>query len=284
MNMQIWTVNRLKSIFERNGWSADGVMNDEIQKRFNTIGEILDQITVEEAELVLTLLQDFKKIDYLDYIAYLQTAFFSVPQGTFLNVRSVAVGPIVSKKDREKGKNKSGLSLPYSFINLILKKNLPNGGVAYRDFVYIDNFINNNYDNSDLVIVLDDYIGTGDTALEFLEEFESRSPGVSQKLIVISVFAHSIGIDRLREEGYRIFFGDTQRRGISDSTRLSNVDVSLDLMRNIENNLKVDPDFELGYGRSEGLVSLVRTPNNTFPVFWIASKKDKTSWPAPFPR
>lgn len=55
-------------------------------------------------------------------------------------------------------------------------------------------------------------------------------------------------------------------------------------MRNIENRIfsKVG-DYSLGFKESESLISLLRTPDNTFPIFWNNYKKNINLRP-PFPR
>ena len=56
---------------------------------------------------------------------------------------------------------------------------------------------------------------------------------------------------------------------------------NIKLMTQIENKLKIDKNFSFGYNRSEALISLIKTPNNTFPVFWFTNKKHNV---APFLR
>ena len=51
-------------------------------------------------------------------------------------------------------------------------------------------------------------------------------------------------------------------------------------MESIEEKIKAHDNEKLGYMGSEALITLARTPNNTFPVFW----KQKNNKKAPFPR
>ncbi len=51
-------------------------------------------------------------------------------------------------------------------------------------------------------------------------------------------------------------------------------------MESIEKKIKPHKNEKLGFKSSEALITLIRTPNNTFPVFW-KQKKDRI---APFPR
>ena len=51
-------------------------------------------------------------------------------------------------------------------------------------------------------------------------------------------------------------------------------------MKNISKMFISNEKMYLGYNDSEGLVSMIRTPNNTFPFYWYEKKKGH----APFSR
>ena len=70
------------------------------------------------------------------------------------------------------------------------------------------------------------------------------------------------------------------KKGISDRTD-GNKDAFCKLMKEIETRIKVRENCEFGYSHSEGLVKMMRTPNNTFPIYWMKNKKNKAP---PFPR
>ena len=55
-------------------------------------------------------------------------------------------------------------------------------------------------------------------------------------------------------------------------------------MHAIEGAIKVSSDYNFGYKQSEALVRMIRTPNNTFPIYWYRDKKKKINIYAPFPR
>lgn len=53
----------------------------------------------------------------------------------------------------------------------------------------------------------------------------------------------------------------------------------------ISKKLKVkNKSLYLGYKKSEGLVTMIKTPNNTFPFYWYEGKRDGKFMMAPFPR
>ena len=71
-------------------------------------------------------------------------------------------------------------------------------------------------------------------------------------------------------------------KGISDKYTLTQKTRALSLMESIEDWLNVADDYRFGFGRSEALVSMLRTPNNTFPVYWLDKKS--LDYKSPFPR
>lgn len=72
----------------------------------------------------------------------------------------------------------------------------------------------------------------------------------------------------------------TFNKGITDNYTEEELSEKLMLMNTIESKIKVHKNEKLGFKGSEALISLIRTPNNTFPVFW----KERKGRKAPFPR
>ena len=55
-------------------------------------------------------------------------------------------------------------------------------------------------------------------------------------------------------------------------------------MLRIEKMIPAGSFFSLGYNDSEALVTLLRTPDNTFPIFWKEYKKNGKKFEGPFSR
>ena len=72
-----------------------------------------------------------------------------------------------------------------------------------------------------------------------------------------------------------------KKKGISDKYSDTELSKKIKLMEHIEKNLDIPDDYLFGYKKSEALVTMIRTPNNTFPVFWYNKKNEDN---APFPR
>ena len=72
-----------------------------------------------------------------------------------------------------------------------------------------------------------------------------------------------------------------RQRGISDFYEDEILHENIQLMREIEDKMSIREKYKFGYKKSESLVTMCRTPNNTFPIFWEESGNMKI---APFPR
>ena len=55
-------------------------------------------------------------------------------------------------------------------------------------------------------------------------------------------------------------------------------------MLEIEKMIPGGSHYTLGYNQSEALITMVRTPDNTFPIFWKTYKKGSQKFDAPFSR
>lgn len=123
------------------------------------------------------------------------------------------------------------------------------------------------------IILIDDFIGSGDKTLRKLKAVEEEY--VFSYLESPSVHAASLagmqrGVDALRNYGSHVFHCVDVPRGISDFG--SNLSRQLDSlrMRQLELLFQRGRNYKLGYKRSEALFGIVghKVPNNVFPIFW----------------
>ncbi len=99
-------------------------------------------------------------------------------------------------------------------------------------------------------------------------------------MFIIALVSMQQGMDFLRQDGVQVFSSVVMRKAISDRT--DGKDASFrPLMESLEAAIKVRSEYTFGYAHSEGLVKMIRTPNNTFPIFWMKNKKNQSP---PFPR
>jgi hypothetical protein len=74
------------------------------------------------------------------------------------------------------------------------------------------------------------------------------------------------------------------KKGISDYYHSPIREEKTRIMKEIEKLIRMKKRFSLGYNSSEALFTLIKTPNNTFPVFWKEYKKNGVIFEAPFQR
>jgi hypothetical protein len=133
------------------------------------------------------------------------------------------------------------------------------------------------------VVLVDDYIGTGDTAVSVCRQLV-ECPWGGDKLIVLTLVSLETGWRAVQNLGVPVYAAVLRKRAISDSARFEDAELARFQMRNIEGRLGLAPELYLGYKQSEGLEAMLRTPDNTLPVFWTPVAGDRSEWPAPFLR
>ena len=95
-------------------------------------------------------------------------------------------------------------------------------------------------------------------------------------MVVCSLFVSEKGLKQVLDNGCRIeYIEQTQNivNGLSKQEK--------DLLAQIEEAIGVEEDFRFGFGGSANLITLIRTPNNSLPLFWLDKGRSHT---APFPR
>ena len=247
-----------------------------MESRFNRFCERLCTLDAEEQRLVIELTRRFTAIggaEYPQLILKLMNRLHSQKLPVFSEAGKVFILPLIAPEDR--GRTKSSSVVWYHCREELIRYSLllADKKVLYHDIEEASN---------ELVILVDDFVGSGETAVSAVNWFTDSFGTDPKQIIILSIAALEMGIDHVRQKtGVEIYAYYNFRKGISDYYSDDQRDGCLKTMAGIEDKLKVDSDFRLGYAQSEALISLIRTPNNTFPVFW--KKKDKSS-PAPFLR
>ena len=123
------------------------------------------------------------------------------------------------------------------------------------------------------IVLVDDFSGTGNSALKFLSWADSRirSRNLSAKNIYLAFFCAMEQTGKCGLPASRLFVGGWLKRGISDFYDPGEVPSRIAEMIDIERTLEGLPKkYSLGFEKSESLYSteLLNIPNNNFPIFW----------------
>lgn len=133
------------------------------------------------------------------------------------------------------------------------------------------------------VVFIDDFVGTGETVEECYEAFSQRHPDMTS--VVASIVAQERGIATAERLGVQVLTNHRRGRTLSDGIAIEGEPAeNLRIYNLIEGRVGVGHDYRLGYGASEAVVTVSRTPDNTLPIFWTNAQQEDFKWPAPFPR
>lgn len=269
---------RLTAIFMIKSWKIDDGDNDF--SLFNRFCTALATLSDEEQILVLELTEKFTKIDgnnYFDYLTETLNNFIETNRTKLEKIKNIFIAPLLSPKDF--GKSKSSTAVQYFLRDIVFTyPDVANKKVSFTDGLEVNSTLINREDS--ILLLVDDFVGSGGTALEAIQFLESEKNIDKSRISIITIATLEKGEKGLNEKNIPIFYALKFKRGISDNYDRESALEKLSIMESIEKKLRVHKNEKFGYDSSEALITLIRTPNNTFPVFW----KQKKGRMAPFPR
>ena len=243
----------------------------------------------QERELVLKLAEDFLWKTLGDYGFLCSSALSKVDMPTWNNASRIFFVPLVHPKDLDKGK--SGLELPrIAKLHAVPSIQGLQTAVQNRTLHCLESMeaLARRWGerNGALIVFFDDFMGTGESALSAIEHYRTEVAVESDTVIVVVLVGMEAGVYDVSHKACSVYTARTVQKGISDNPSLDSTDkqAASEIMREIEQRIRVSRKHLFGYGSSEALVALENTPNNTFPVFWTTTEVGGHSWPAPFPR
>ena len=272
----------LMEVFKNNGWEIPS-KDAGYESRFNRFCERLSLLDANEQNLVIELTRHFTVINSNDYLQILIRLLNQLHAGQikiFKNTNKFFVFPLLAPQDFNKTKSSS--CVWYCFRNETIKYNPI---FIEKSLIFCDIEKASWVDNikpCEAVILLDDYIGSGETAVSAINWMIEKHKVPPGQMVILSLAAQEAGIQQVvAQTGVAVYSHYHFKRGIRDTYTGEQLDTYISLMTGIEDKLKVASECRFGYNQSETLISLIRTPNNTFPVFWKPCGKNRI---VPFPR
>lgn len=284
-NINTTDVAQLMSIFGKLGWKIH-TENDSLfcyEDLFNKFCEFLACLNGEERELVLALTEDFLHCPYTVYPKLMKEALLQIPDEIIDECKSVFLIPLIDPKDVGKTKSGSGnlYSLLYTVIPQIKKLHDKKPKSYVNPYLLADKHTTR---KDSLILLFDDFVGSGDTAIGALEDYNNKIRKDSDIPIVVSLVSQLEGAINIENFGFQIYSSIIRGKCVSDSDTISNKTKAIKILRKIENQMGVSKDYRLGYKKSQALVSMMRAPNNTLPIYWWSTKPDGESWNGIFRR
>jgi hypoxanthine-guanine phosphoribosyltransferase len=276
--MDIATVIKLYGIFDKNKWHK----NDGHDIVFENFCKLLLNLSEEQRCLLLELTERYLWITFSEYNSRLLELFEKIEQEKINVIRKIVLFPIMRPEDVDK--TKSGHIMLYAAKGIKPMLN------RYKDieFNQIESFENISQTKFSLkdgeyIFLLDDYLGSGETIKSTIEMILKNRSIAPSKLNVLSIAAQKDSIDFLDQCNISYYIHTIRNKGISDYYEEPELREKIRIMEEIE-KLIPNNHFKFGYNESEALITLIKTPDNTFPIFWKEHKKDSVKYDAPFSR
>ena len=268
----------LDKIFEEKRWK-DKENYDNVFEALASFSNIIFQDD-EEYDLILELLRNFHWVSLNDYYNNCHKLLLDLLADLNHRNLNIYVFPII--KRRHQNKVKSG-----SFVSYLLKSILPtipnSEKIRFEDINTFEEVEKLHFKKSDTFLLVDDFIGSGETLEECLKEIRQINAEISKNLRIFTIAIRKETLEK-NISNYSIYYSLEILKGISDYNTGTTIQQKKDLMKKIENRIFNNiREFSLGFQESESLITLLRTPDNTFPIFWNSYKKTIKLKP-PFPR
>lgn len=263
---------RIQDVFERKKWPIEDHFSDDV---FENFCNMLACLGSEQRDLIITLTEKFLWIQENSYIKHFSSAFDSfINSYDFSRGKKICICPLLPEDDF--GKSKSSVALLYFVIAHLraIQNKYSTFSITYADSPNAVNLdmIKEGY----TLCLIDDFIGTGETVERATKYFIDHEISKNM-MVIVSLVSMKSGLSALNKKEYKTYTDISCDKGISSEGDESHIE----LMKTIEEAIKVSDDYKFGYRGSEALVRMMRTPNNTFPIYWLRNKKNKF---APFPR
>jgi hypothetical protein len=270
----VMEVNR---IFKANKW----VEKDVQELAFNGFCKLFVLLAPDERKLILELTENYHWITQSEYQDKFIQAMESVNAVDIETVTKVYFFPIIKPEDENKVKSGQHLLYMIKAYKQLMRK------YSHVKFEFISEFEEiqklNLLDHERLFLV-DDYIGSGQTFNYCMTELGKNATLSAALTKVVCIAIQEETLINLVTDGFGVLKTLIVKRGITDFNVEPIIDEKKKLMREIERHVPGAKSFSLGYNETEALITMMRTPDNTFPVFWKRFRKDGKLFDAPFSR
>lgn len=276
---KLTTLLKFQEIFELKSWT----LMDGCDDKLNRFGDLIDNLKQDEINLLLELTHMYEWMSYNDYHNNLRRLLKTALEEQFQDKNQLIFFPII--KPTEEGEVKSGH---------VVMKMLEGIKPSINGFKNVSvNLLKEFRDlkpekltmtDNDFLILVDDYIGSGKTLNKALSAVEQNESITHQNFGILTMAIQEQAKVELDEQGIINYNSLILKKGISDNYVSPDLETKIEIMKRIENKIPKVSKYRMGYEKSEALITLMRTPNNTFPVFWkgIISKGEEIE--APFQR
>lgn len=263
---------KIKEIFEAQKWPVDETNKSSLYKRFIRRFELLSN---EQQALFMKLASLYKCVDLSEYQMHLISLMEHAVQNHHHNTgQDVWIYPIKKAEHIDIIKSSDLVaylckSVEFQHHDTLSRKKFHVLGAFSQVCEKKEKFVRTP------LFILDDFIGSGTYVSSVIEELSEN--GISKENVVIcSLFISETGLKRVKRIGCKVEYHElVPQITASLSSR------EREILAEIEEMFHVKEEDHFGFGGSANLITLIRTPNNTLPIFWLDTGRSHS---APFPR
>ncbi|OXA98961.1 hypothetical protein B0A75_12910 [Flavobacterium oncorhynchi] len=272
------TFARLYSIFSTKRWH-DKETHEIV---FTNLCHLLGNLNDDQQNFLLDLIERYTWLSFSEYQSKLIQIFNNIPSGEIDTLKKIILFPIMNPNDEDKTKSGHGmLLLLRGLIGFLTKYS----HLKFKEMEAFEDLEHPTFNlaTNEQIYLLDDFLGSGDTIKSTIDKILTNPNITIDKIKVITIASHKQAINYMDGIGIQYYTDIITAKGITEYYTTPELEEKILLMNEIEKLLPTKK-YNFGYGKSEGLITLYRTPNNTFPIFWHDYEKKQQKFKAPFPR
>lgn len=263
-NLQFQNLTQLLELFNHKQWEIDPDHDISLLSKFISTLNLLNN---EQQQFLIELTKDFQWYDSRKYLEMMIKPL----QDLRLTIGDKFIFFAQCLPSEDVGKNKSSSHVLYELEDYYLHQHVNMG--KYQRINHVDEANEQMMlDDKAVLVLVDDFVGTGDTAIKALTELREVHKHLQNydSVKVLTLVAQSSGLEAISNIGVDVFCSVELGKGISDQP--INDDEKYKkwvLMEAVERRINgLEKKYNFGYKGSEALVSMIRCPNNTFPIYW----------------
>ena len=273
----------LISVFKEQNWDIEESTVGE-NSVFDMFCKRLEELESDaDRELMLELTGKYLVVNLEEYGKYMVDVFRKFIDRNKDKIGKTEVIHMFPVQDKDyPAKTKSGNVMCYLFQGNLMRRFDEFRNKRIRIIETFDG-LEKYKEDIECLLLVDDFVGTGDTILGCINLIEEK--GIKKERIkALTLVMQEQGRNAVEEYGVEIYSAVLRNKAITDNYSIEEAEKKIAQMKKVGKRIKAKKELYLGYKESEGLVSMIKTPNNTFPFYWHEGKRDGKLCVAPFAR
>lgn len=238
--LSIGQLEKLKTLFVQKQWP---IIEDEGLSVFERFYRTLLMLDEKEQSFLINLTYRFDHIPLSEYMDYMTDPLRKLREDS----DGETLCFVTCTPKEEAGYVKSSATVLYQIKGTTMKQHV---NLAPKLVVEnIQKLPDYKITDKTKIVLVDDFIGTGDTAIGAVDYVHELVPSLkdNSRIIVFSIVALRNGLERLDKIGVKTYFAVERQKAISEEMKEADRDIAIAIMQSIEGKLKkLKDDYKFG--------------------------------------